>query len=351
MAKKKIEEPENLDFMTGKIKKDLGNSFILASEIKQKRKNIIPVSPCLDIGLCGGIPMGSWVRISGPPKKGKSVLALQICKNAYDLYQCPIFYLNIEGRFKGQSIRSVEGLDLDKIVVIESSEDKILDGEDYLNLAEEIIMNVPNAIIVMDSVSRLYPKKAREEDTSSDKRSTIPKLLSDFCSRMSGVVPVKNCVVIAIAQQYANSAPKGPNAPSKVTGGGNSIYFQGDVLMDIKYTEDVKERVDGEERVVGHAVHWDIEQNAIGAPPTGLVTSYTRFGVGIDKYREIASLGVDFGLIEKAGAWYNIEDKKFQGEANLIKFLSENKELADSINKNIREMSLDMDILSMYNMP
>ena len=195
----------NLTELKKKIEKNFGeNTAIEAESVKYKKPRLIPVGPYLDIGLNGGVPAGSWMLISGPAKAGKTSLAMQIVKNAQQLYGAQTIVLNAEGRFKGQTIRSIDGIDLSKMLIVESTEERLLSAEDFLTVAEDAIKEINNPIIVIDSVSRLYTAAAQDKDVSGTKRPTTPKLVSDFVSRMSGIVPSRGAIVICIAQSYAN---------------------------------------------------------------------------------------------------------------------------------------------------
>jgi len=329
-----------------KIEKKYGEgTAIEAWKIREKPRFLVPVSPSLDIGLAGGIPTGSWVLISGPPKIGKSVTSMQIAKNAQQTYGAKVFLLNIEGRFKGQSIGAVEGIDLDNFLVIETTQDAILTGEAYLSIAEEILKTEEKVVLIMDSISRLCTEKSMDDEVSGTKRPTTQKLMSDFCSRMSGVVPAKNAIIISIAQVYTNTSGYGAGY---IISGGNSIRFQADVGLHAKKETDWTDKIDGEDKLVGKIVEWDIWSNSIGAPATGLTTSYVRFGKGLDRIRELVSLGVDFGLIEKKASWYQYADKKIQGERAVAELLIEDPSLADELEKQIRFLAIDTEKLKCY---
>lgn len=322
------------------VERDYGEgTAIQASEVKRKKKFLVPVSPSLDIGLCGGIPSGSWVMMSGPEKSGKSTLSLQIVKNAQELFGCETLFLNVESRFKQQSTTSIEGIDLNKVLVVETTADRIMYAEDYLEVAEDIITNTYGSIIIFDSLSRLYTRAAGDKEVSGARRPTAQKLMSDFVSRMGGMVAARNHIVICIAQQYSNTSGFGPGTVVSVP---NCIKFQSDVIMYIKKTEAWKAKVNGEDTQIGNVLDWHIVQNAIGQPPFGLVQSYLKFGHGAGTTEELFNLAVDCMIITKSGSWFKFSNgEQRQGEDKACTYLEENPEFFAEITEQVREYTQD----------
>lgn len=328
------------------VEKEYGAGTALkASEVKLKKKFLVPVSPSLDIGLCGGVPSGVWIMMSGPEKSGKSTLALQIVKNAQELFGCQTLFLNVESRFKKQSTTSIKGIDLDKVLVVETTADKIMYAEDYLEVAEDVITNTYGSIIIFDSLSRLYTRAAGDSEVGGTKRPTAQKLMSDFVSRMGGMVAARNHIVICIAQIYANTSGYGAGNVISVP---NCIRFQSDIIMHIKRTEAWKAKYAGEEETqIGNILDWDIVQNAIGQPPYGLVQSYLKFGVGAGVTEELFNLAVDCMIIEKSGTWFKFATgDQVQGEAKACQYLEEHPEYFAEVTAQVREYTYDPVIMA-----
>ena len=339
---------EKIEAYKANILSKLGRgSLISATEVRAKPRWLVPVGPALDIDLNGGIPSGSWAVISGITKAGKTTTALQIAKNAQEMYGCPIVFVNVEGRFKGQAIGSVVGLDPDNIMVIESTEEKILSGEEFLWAVEEAIRNIPGCVVIIDSISRLYAKTAMDDEVSGNKRSTTPKLMSDFCDRLCTLVPVTNSIVLCIAQVYANSAPQGQNAKKSVVGGGNAVKYQSDILMNVQYAPDWKEGPAKDPKVVGKELNWDVTNSAIGQPPDGKTLSYIRFGHGIDEIKETLVLGMELGFIE-GSTWLTYNGVQKQGQTKMYDHLKENPEELAKLKKEIRDVSIDRELIKYY---
>ena len=161
-----------------KVAKDLlakhGENIVRSGDAMVSDKHeMVSVSPLIDVNIGGGIPEGSVVLLAGDEKCGKTVTALQICKNA-QLMGKNIYYLNIEARLKSRDLEGIEGLDLEKINVVSSYREddsegnlvqsKILSGEEWLSFAENFIHNDPGCVIVLDSISQIVTERQLQAD-------------------------------------------------------------------------------------------------------------------------------------------------------------------------------------------
>lgn len=305
-----------------------------ASILNNEKKIIIPLSPALDRGLNGGVPEGSWCIFSGPPKMGKTTLALQLAANAQkeEYGNKTIYYIDVEGRFKKMNLSTVNTLNQDKFELIRSEKGKILSAEDFLTIAMDIIKGHPECVVIVDSTSALCAAKELGEDIKSSGRNEGPKLLAAFCRQMANVVPVNNTIVILIQHLIANTSGYGP---TMMEDGGNKVKYQVDVKLRGKGAE---KWLNTNDEQIGQIAKWDITTSALGAP-SSTVESYIRYGYGIDDIMEIIQLSTDFGVINKAGAWYsfdyNGEEVKAQGIEKLHAKLLENKELLSYINSKV----------------
>lgn len=326
-----------LDRVLKEIGDDYGEDVILDPQyIIDKPRQVIPVSPAIDIGLSGGIPEGSTVVFSGPAKAGKTTTVLQFVANTqkeeYGNRHC--YYLDVEGRLKNINLTGIEGLQLDKFTPIRSSEDKTLTGENYLEIAEKIIKTHPKAIIVIDSLSAIIPELELTGKINAQLRASAPKLLAHFFKRVAGSIPIHNSILICLQHMIANTSGYGL---ASYEDGGNYVKHQCDVKLRIKgfkfWTNS------DSETPIGQVVNWDVIYSALG-PPGQKIESYIRYGLGIDSCMELAQMGVLSQLIKKKGAWYTCEflkdhldllgvdewdDKlvRVQGENNLCDFLRE----------------------------
>lgn len=330
MAKKKAEsvsvQPDIREQLRASIIKKYGEGIAREmTELKDESKIIIPVSPTMDRALHGGIPEGSWVILSGPEKMGKTTLALQIAANAQqpEYGGKTVYYLDVEGRFKDMNLNTVASFQSDKCEHIRSQFGKILSAEDYLNIAMDIIKGHPGCILVIDSASALCAAKEMTGELTAQARNDGPKLLATFCRQMGNVVPINNVTVIMIQHLIANTSGYGP---TKMEDGGNKIKYQVDVKLRGKGAE---KWLDTENNQIGQLANWDVVCSALG-PPGAKVQNYVRYGYGIDNIMETIELASDFGIINKAGAWYsfdyNEEEVKVQGMEKMHKLFTEEPE-------------------------
>ena len=325
---------------TKKKPKSLLDHIITGQALVNRPRVIIPVSPSIDMMLGGGVPEGSFVIPTGPPKVGKTTFSLQLAANAqrieYTSELCPkgreVYFYNIEGRLKRRDLLGIRGLDLDRFQIIQSEPGRILDGEDYIEIAEQLINEKPGAIHILDSFSQLCTTARREGDVRDRFRDDTPLLLATFCKRICNVIPVNRCVVIGITHMIANQGG-GPMAPKRMEASGNKVQYAVDVKLVGKYKKDWKV---GEVQV-GQEIYWDCDSSALGPPTSGM--SRLRYGYGFDREAELVEIASEMGLIEKGGSWYTFSDKsKVQGLENARNKLVGNPEMYEEIYAQLRTM-------------
>lgn len=312
--------------------KNFGQDIILSGNALVDRKTVvIPISPSLDIILNGGIPEGSFVVLTGQPKCGKTTTSLDFAATAQKKEykgtlknDREVYYLNIEGRLKKRDLEGIPGLDLDKFHIIGSQEGKILHAEEYLQIAEKIINEVPGSIVIIDSYSALCTEAEITSDMDKMQRADGAKLLAKFCRKVANVIPVNKNIVIGITHLMGNPTGYGSEFKEK---SGQAIAYQTDIKLRAKTFKPWTISSDGTQ--IGQEIQWQVVCSALG-PPGGSITSYIRYGEGIDKYTEAINLASDMGLIQKAGSWYTLsslsEKPKFQGTEKVRQFLLENTE-------------------------
>lgn len=339
------------------IKKNYGNVLKGLDFVFEKPQRVISLGPALDWG-CGGIEVGTWGIFAGQPKSGKTTTAMQAAKNAQKQFGMHVFYCNVEARFKKQN---TEGMDFDPnlFTLITSDEDKILAAEDYLNIIDNILKSRKNSFIIIDSISSLCSESEMQDDVRGNTRLVNPRIIASFCRKVGQTVPIRESSVIGINHIISNTA--GMGGKTKMVDGGVKIQFQADTILHVKYFQDW---VEGEE-VVGQKVHWDVVHTGLAKRGKD-VTSYIRYGSGIDRVMEIFQLGTEFAAIEQAGAWYTIsallvsehpevkkyikdsgassEDDikrlfKFQGAEKCCAFLTEHPEFIEIVYNYIKDMT------------
>ena len=213
-----------------------------------------------------------------------------------------VYYLNIEGRLKEMNLKGTAGLDLDKMTIFRSTPDKILTAKDYLTLAMKAITSHPGSLIIIDSVSALCDEKEMDEGIGYENRGAGNKIFAGFCRQAANLVPIRNCIVWAIMHLTQSQTGYG----GFVEKGSRTLQYQADVQMRVKFDRPWKVGAAGSEKQIGQQVHWLIESCALG-PPGMEVDSYIRYGVGVDNVFEAINLGVQLGLIGKAGAWMSLD--------------------------------------------
>jgi recombination protein RecA len=326
------------------VKKNFGDNVMLtANAVIDKTLVTIPVSPALDVVLNGGIPEGSFVIFTGQPKCGKTTTSLDFCATAQKKEYAhgsfkdgrEVYYLNIEGRLKKRDLEGIPGLNLEKFNIIGSQEGKILHAEEYLQIAERIINEVPGSVVIIDSYSALCTETEITSDMNKMQRADGAKLLAKFCRKVANVIPVNRNIVIGITHQMGNPGMGHSEWKEK---SGQAIAYQTDIKIKANYFSPWNLTTDSPQ--IGQEVHWQVVCSALGAPG-GKITSYLRYGQGIDKQMELLTLAVDLGLISKGGAWYTIssveEKPKFQGLEKTRQYLLDHPEVYNDLWTKVKE--------------
>jgi len=353
MARAKNNDPAFIK----EIVKKYGNVISTGAQVLERRKDykIITVSPSVDLSLGGGIKEGSWVILTGDPKCGKTTTALQIAANCQKEGR-PIIYLDAEGRLKEMNLLGVDGLNRDKMKIIHS-EDEPLSAEAFLDIAVKLVSAKENegCVCIIDSTSALIPEKELDGDMSPG-RAGLPRILSIFCKKMGQIVPNQRATMIIITHFIANTSGYGA---SRMPDCGKKIQYQADTRMEVKSMTPWIQS----DKQIGQAVNWKVICSSIGSPGTEC-QSWIKYGHGIDKVQELVMLGLDIGLIGKAGAWLtcefmaehadivkeikpeidteNIEEVlkavKFQGQERLYNFLLANEKVFGILEEEIKAM-------------
>jgi len=329
--------------MTTKFKDDVtkqfGSDIILSgNSIIDKQNIIIPISPSLDMVLNGGIPEGSFVVLTGQPKCGKTTTSLDFAATAQKQeYQGnlkttrEVYYLNIEGRLKKRDLEGIPGLNLDKFHVIGSQQGKILHAEEYLQIAERIINEIPGSVLIIDSYSALCTEAEITSEMDKMQRADGAKLLAKFCRKVANVIPVNKNIVIGITHLMGNPTGYGAEFKEK---SGQAIAYQTDIKLRAKTFKPWTLSADSTQ--IGQEIEWQVVCSALG-PPGGSTTSYIRYGSGIDKYVELLNFAIDIGIINKGGAWYTYNTEKFQGMEKLRQYFVDNTDEYTKLEKIVKE--------------
>jgi len=365
MAKKKITKFTD-DPTSNTIIETYGDVVRPGTEVLENLTSLglLSVSPALDIALGGGIREGSCVVMSGDPKTGKTTTALHFAGKCQQAGK-KVVYVNTEGRLAIQNFEGIKSLRPDDIIVVESTDDRVLSAEDYLNIIEFYINNDPECVIVVDSVSSMVPKDELEGLIRTGVRNALPRLLSMFLKRIGGQVTKNKTVALFILHNIANTGGS-RWAPAKMTDGGNMIQYQAGT--NIAITHRGRWQVPKETGPhIGQIANWKVLTSNAGGTPNSTAEGWIRYGVGVDEIQEVVQIACEFRLIKAAGAWYTIkcalENKddpivakllkdnnvgdtpeevekffKFQGVNKLSDFLNEHPVMSDFIYEKIKEL-------------
>jgi RecA/RadA recombinase len=276
-----------------------------------------------------------------------------------------IYYFNTEGRLTKENFKGIKDLDIDNIKIVQPSEKTpLVSAEMYLNALEAHIKGTPDFVGIVDSVSNMLPQEELEGEIRTGVRNALPRLMSMFLKRISGDVARNKAIIIFILHNIANTGGS-KWSPAKMADSGNMVQYQAGTNMVITHRGKWDTDEDGKE--IGQVANWIIKTSAAGGIPNTTAVSWIRYGVGIDETVEIAQSAVEFALIQKSGSWYLIKSAitnksdpviskfildnkvdisdddaverlfKFQGMANLSKFLDQNEVIRDFLYENLKQ--------------
>jgi len=278
----------------------------------------------LDIALgIGGIPKGRVIEIYGPESSGKTTLATHIIAEAQKKGGIAAF-IDAEHAFD-QFYAKKLGVDTDNLLISQPD-----NGEQALEIADNLIRSGAIDVIVIDSVAALVPKSEIEGEMGDSKMGLHARLMSQALRKLTGTISKTGCCCIFINQLRDKIGVMFGNP--ETTTGGNALKFYASVRLDIRRTSQIKDS----DEVSGNRVKVKIVKNKV-APPFRIAEFDVMFGEGISKNGEIVDLGVDFGIIKKAGSWYSYGDTKLgQGRDAVKQLLSDNPELAEELENKIK---------------
>ncbi|MCC5451470.1 recombinase RecA [Rheinheimera sp. UJ51] len=282
----------------------------------------------LDIALgIGGLPYGRIVEIYGPESSGKTTLTLQVIAEAQkDGKTCA--FIDAEHALDPIYAKKL-GVDVDKLLVSQPDT-----GEQALEICDMLVRSAAVDVVIVDSVAALTPKAEIEGDMGDSHMGLQARLMSQALRKLTGNIKRSNTLCIFINQIRMKIGVMFGNP--ETTTGGNALKFYASVRLDIRRIGSVK---DGDE-ITGNETRVKVVKNKV-APPFKQAEFIIQYGAGINKLGELIDLGVQQNLVDKAGAWYAYQGNKIgQGKANAMKYLQENKAIADEIEKILRERLL-----------
>ena len=287
---------------------------------------VIPTgSIALDVALgLGGLPRGRIVEIYGPESSGKTTVALHAVANAQKAGGIAAF-IDAEHALDPEYAKKL-GCDTDALLVSQPDT-----GEQALEIADMLIRSGAIDVIVIDSVAALVPKAEIEGEMGDSHVGLQARLMSQALRKITGALNQTKTTAIFI-NQLREKVGVMFGSP-ETTSGGKALKFYASVRLDIRRIETLKDGTDA----VGNRTRVKVVKNKM-SPPFKVAEFDILYGVGISREGSLIDLGVDQGIVRKSGAWYTYEgDQLGQGKENARSFLRENPDLANEIEKRIKE--------------
>ena len=323
----KSEKLKALQAAMSKIEKDFGKGSIMKLGDEQIEKvEVIPTgSIALNAALgVGGDPKGSITEIYGPESSGKTTLAIHAIAEAQKAGGIAAF-IDAEHAFDRFYAANL-GVDIDNLLIAQPD-----NGEQALEIADQLIRSAAVDIIVVDSVAALTPKKEIEGDMGDNVVGLQARLMSQALRKLTSTISKTNTTCIFINQLREKIGVMFGNP--ETTTGGNALKFYSSVRLDIRRVTSIK---DGD-NVVGNQVRVKIVKNKV-APPFRKAEFEISFGEGISRVGEIVDMGVELGIIQKSGSWFSYNDTRLaQGRDATKQMIKDNPELAEELEAKIME--------------
>ena len=304
-----------------KIEKDFGKGSIM--KLGEEQIENIEVIPTGSIGLdvalgVGGYPRGRIIEIYGPESSGKTTLAIHAIAEAQKAGGIAAF-IDAEHAFD-RFYAAKLGVDVDNLWISQPD-----NGEQALEIADQLIRSSAIDIIVIDSVAALTPKKEIEGDMGDNAVGLQARLMSQALRKLTSTVSKTNTTCIFMNQLREKIGVMFGNP--ETTTGGNALKFYSSVRLDIRRVTSIK---DGDQ-VIGNQVRVKIVKNKV-APPFRKAEFEITFGEGISKIGELLDLGVEYGIIQKSGSWFSYKNSRLaQGRDATKALLKDNPELCEEL--------------------
>src|SRR6058998_3869389 len=322
------ERSRALELTLGQIEKQFGKGSILRLGSKDA---IVPVavissgSIAIDAALgTGGFPRGRINEIFGPESSGKTTIALQVIAEAQKKGGMAAF-IDVEHALDPIYARKL-GVDVDNLLVSQPD-----NGEQALEIAQELIRSNAVDIVVVDSVAALVPKAELEGDMGDPQMGLQARLMSQALRKLTGIVSKSRTCLIFINQIREKIGVMFGNP--ETTTGGRALKFYASMRVDIRRIQAIKEG----DKVVGSRTRAKVVKNKVAAPFREAEFDIV-YGEGISREGDLIDLGVDKGVLEKSGTWISFGGERMgQGRENARVFLKENKDIRDKLENALRK--------------
>tara|TARA_B100000900_G_scaffold198292_1_gene168033 strand:- start:594 stop:1592 length:999 start_codon:yes stop_codon:yes gene_type:complete len=332
MGTDKDSRQKALQLTLDKLDKAYGKGTVMkmGDSVEEEVESISSGSLTLDYALgVGGYPKGRVVEIYGPESSGKTTLTLHAIAECQKVGGIAAF-IDAEhafDRFYAQNL----GVNIDELIISQPD-----NGEQALEIADNLIRSGAIDIIVIDSVAALTPKSEIEGEMGDSKMGLHARLMSQALRKLTSNISKTNCTVIFINQLREKIGVMFGNP--ETTTGGNALKFYASVRLDIRRSTQIK---DTNGNVLGNKTRVKVVKNKV-APPFKLSEFDIMYSKGISKMGEIIDLGVNHGIIEKSGSWFSYGETKLgQGRDSVKAILVDNPDLCDELESKIVEALKD----------
>ncbi|MEK8179074.1 recombinase RecA [Flavobacterium buctense] len=328
MSSEKEAKLKALQLTLDKLDKAYGKGTVM--KMGDKAVEEVEVIPSGSLGLdlalgVNGYPRGRVIEIYGPESSGKTTLTLHAIAEAQKAGGIAAF-IDAEHAFDRNYAEKL-GVDIENLIISQPD-----NGEQALEIAENLIRSGAIDIVVIDSVAALTPKSEIEGEMGDSKMGLHARLMSQALRKLTGTISKTNCTVFFINQLREKIGVMFGNP--ETTTGGNALKFYASVRLDIRRSSQIK---DGE-NVIGNRTKVKVVKNKV-APPFKTAEFDIMYGEGVSKTGEILDLAVEFEVIKKAGSWFSYGDTKLgQGRDAVKVLIKDNPELADELEQKIKDL-------------
>ncbi|RKS99389.1 recombinase RecA [Flavobacterium sp. 123] len=326
MSSEKEAKLKALQLTLDKLDKTYGKGTVMKMGDKaiEEVETISSGSLGIDLALgVGGYPKGRIIEIYGPESSGKTTLTLHAIAEAQKAGGIAAF-IDAEHAFDRNYAEKL-GVDIENLIISQPD-----NGEQALEIAENLIRSGAIDIVVIDSVAALTPKSEIEGEMGDSKMGLHARLMSQALRKLTGTISKTHCTVFFINQLREKIGVMFGNP--ETTTGGNALKFYASVRLDIRRSSQIK---DGD-NVIGNRTKVKVVKNKV-APPFKVAEFDIMYGEGVSKTGEILDLAVEFEIIKKAGSWFSYGETKLgQGRDAVKSLIKDNPELADELEVKIK---------------
>jgi recombination protein RecA len=321
-----MDKKKALESALSQIEKAYGKGSVMRLGDKEivKIEAISTGSLGLDMALgIGGVPRGRVIEIFGPESSGKTTLTLHIVAEAQKLGGTCAF-IDAEHALDSTYAEKL-GVNVKDLIISQPDT-----GEQALEIADTLVRSGAVEVVVVDSVAALVPKAEIEGEMGDAQMGAQARLMSQALRKLTGSISKTNCTVIFINQIRQKIGVMFGNP--ETTTGGNALKFYASVRLDIRRIGAIKDK----EEVIGNSTRVKVVKNKV-APPFKQVEFEIIYGEGISQIGEIIDMGVNAGVLEKSGSWYNYGKERIgQGKENAKQYLKDNPKVAEEIKAKIK---------------